>query len=92
MYRAYISFKENQAQNISSLTRGDADSVPKIQELARYVADPIYPAPEIFEQKNFALDKADVYSYALLLLEIFTQEQPFKTWNWSGKLNNCLEI
>eukprot|EP01119_Soliformovum_irregulare_P011469 TRINITY_DN2876_c0_g1_i1.p1 TRINITY_DN2876_c0_g1~~TRINITY_DN2876_c0_g1_i1.p1 ORF type:complete len:698 (-),score=190.67 TRINITY_DN2876_c0_g1_i1:105-2198(-) len=59
----------------------------QVRKLTKGVGTLIYQAPEIIQGRtDFTVDKTDIYSYAMLLLEVFTQktpysDPPYSTWS-----------
>lgn len=69
----YLSFTEVQ--------KNDAPAVPHVQAGSKFtkgVGTLIYQAPELLEGKSdYAIEKTDIFSFGVLLWQIFTGKEPF---------------
>ena len=60
----------------------------KVEPNKRIKGTPVYIAPEVYLNKGYS-KKSDVYSFSLIMYEIFTEEQPFDEYN---EFNSPFEI
>ncbi len=79
-------------QSVQALTRFET---PENDEMARQFAD-LWNAPELLAHRDSPpLKESDVYSFSLILVEIFSREEPFKSyldqWLPSAVLKMVLE-
>lgn len=58
--------------------------IPSLQEKSsnRNVGNPIWLAPEIINEDEFT-EKSDIYSYGIILWELYTKEHPFAEYNYN---------
>jgi serine/threonine protein kinase len=90
--------KPKPAPNAKETTPADNNE----RKMTKGVGTLIYQAPEIINgESNYAIDKTDVYSYGMLLYELFTQKEPYseppydtysKWRNFLSSRNFCVDL